>query len=224
GTIWLTTAIQAAIGAWLLFLLWRVRVPGAPLWTAFAAEAAVAAGSTLPFFAAFTMPDVFSGYAALSAVTLLVFWDRLSKPERVALTALLALAMTFHTSHLLITLALLALGGLLLRLVKAPGVTAAASMITVGLAIAGALTAVGIYKEAVKIKTGDELRRPPFLAMRVIADGPGREYLRYSCDHGATWALCQFRNLALTNSQDMLWSDDRKKGIFNVTTYDNRLR
>ena len=91
-------------------------------------------------------------------------------------------------------------------------------------AIVGALLANAIYQEAVLLKTGDEMRRPPFLAMRVIADGPGREYLRYACDRGATYALCQFRHLDLTNSQDMLWSDDRKKGIFNVTGYDTRLQ
>jgi putative flippase GtrA len=36
--------------------------------------------------------------------------------------------------------------------------------------------------------------------------------------------LCQFKALPLDDSQDMLWSDDRRKGIFNVTTYENRLQ
>src|SRR5580704_15126374 len=36
GTIWLTTALQAAIGAWLVFLLWRTAAPRAPPWTAYA--------------------------------------------------------------------------------------------------------------------------------------------------------------------------------------------
>ena len=114
---------------------------------------------------------------------------------------------------------------MLFRVVKTPRLTALASGSAVFAAILGALLANAIYKEAVLLKTGDEMRRPPFLAMRVIADGPGRNYLRYACDHGATYYLCQFRNLELTNSQDLLWSDDRKKGIFNVTTnYDDRLQ
>src|SRR5579862_1800179 len=88
-----------------------------------------------------------------------------------------------------------------------------------------ALTASLGYKEAVKLKTGDELRRPPFLAFRVVADGPGREFLRARCgEPGVDYVLCQFKNLPMDDSQDMLWSDDRKKGIFNVTTYENRLR
>jgi putative flippase GtrA len=224
ANIWLTTAIQAAIGAWLAFLLWRTALPSAAPWTALAAEASVAFGSTLPFFAGFTMPDVFSGYAAAATTLLLVFWDRLAAWERWALGLLLGAAMTFHTSHLLTAIAVLTLGAMLFRLMKAPRLPAMASGLAVAAAIVGALLANAIYREAVLLKTGDEMRRPPFLAMRVIADGPGRNYLRYACDHGETYVLCQFRKLDLTNSQDMLWSDDRKKGIFNVTGYDNRLQ
>jgi putative flippase GtrA len=224
ANIWLTSAIQAAVGAWLVFLLWRTALPRAAAWTALVAEAAVAFGSTLPFFAGFTMPDVFSGYAAASTILLMVFWERLAASERIGLAVLLGLSMTFHTSHMLTTIALLAIGAMLLRLFKAPRLAAMASGLTVFAAILGALLANATYREAVLLKTGDEMRRPPFLAMRVLADGPGRLYLRYACDHGATYALCQFRNLELVNSQDMLWSDDRKKGIFNVTGYDARLQ
>jgi putative flippase GtrA len=224
GTIWLTTAIQAAVGAWLVFMLWRAAAPGAPVWTAYATQAAVALGSSLPFFAAFIMPDVFSGYAALSAILLLVFWERIGRIERGALALLLGVAMTFHTSHLLDVAGLLVMAGLLYRLFRARGHAVVAPMLTVFLAMVGAFGASTLYKEAVKLKTGDEMRRPPFLAMRVIADGPGREYLRYACDRGASFVLCQFRNLPLDDSQDMLWSDDRRKGIFNVTTYENRLQ
>ena len=225
ANIWLTAAIQAAIGAWLAFLLWRTAVPGAAQWTAVAVQAAVAFGSTLPFFAGFAMPDVFSGYAAAASVLMLVFWDRLAIWERIALGVLLGAAMTFHTSHLLTTVALLTAGALLFRVLKAPRLTALASGSAVFAAILGALLANAIYKEAVLLKTGDEMRRPPFLAMRVIADGPGRKYLRYACDHGATYVLCRFKNLELTNSQDLLWSDDRAKGIFNIlTNYDDRLK
>ncbi|MDR3513656.1 MAG: GtrA family protein [Caulobacteraceae bacterium] len=224
GTIWLTTAIQAAVGAWLVFMLWRAAAPGAPAWTAYATEAAVALGSSLPFFAAFTMPDVFSGYAVASAILLLVFWDRLGRVERGALALLLGAAMTFHTSHLLDVAAVMVLAAGLYRLFRARPFEVAAPLLTVFLAIVGAFAASMAYKEAVKLKTGDEMRRPPFLAMRVVADGPGREYLRYACDRGASYVLCQFKTLPLDDSQDMLWSDDRHKGIFNVTTYENRLQ
>lgn len=224
GTIWLTTAIQAAIGAWLVFMLWRAAAPGAAAWTAYATQAAVALGSTLPFFAAFVMPDVFSGYAAVSAILLLVYWERFGPWGRSALALLLGAAVTFHTSHLLDVAAVLVMAALLYRLFGARLARVAAPVLTVALTLVAAFAATAAYKEAVKLKTGDELRRPPFLALRVVADGPGREYLRYACDRGATYVLCQFRHLPMDDSQDMLWSDDRRKGIFNVTTYENRLQ
>jgi putative flippase GtrA len=225
GTIWLTTAVQALVGAWLVMLLWRTALPGAPAWSAYAAQAAVAFGSCLAFFAAFTMPDVFAGYAVAAASLLLVFWERLARFERISLAILLAAAMSFHTSHWLDVLGLLAMAALVLRFFRAPGRAMLAPMLTVGLCIVGAIAAGAVYKEAVKLKTGDEMRRPPFLAMRVVADGPGREFLRARCGHdGVNYVLCQFKHLPLNDSQDMLWSDDRKKGIFNVTSYENRLQ
>ena len=222
GTIWLTTLIQAAIGAWLIFLLWRTVTPGAPVWTAYAAQAAIAATSTLPFFAGFMMPDVFSGYAVISATLLLIVWDRLRLWERAALAVLLGATITFHASHFLDVLAVSTIGvGLLWRLKSARW---AGQVLTVGLAVVAAVLAGFAYREAVQLKTGDEMRRPPFMAIRLTADGPGRRYLAYACDQGERYALCQFRDLPNTNAQDMMWSDDRKKGIFNVTTFDVRLQ
>lgn len=224
GTIWLTTLVQATVGAWLVFLLWRAALPGAPRWSAYAMEAAVAFGSTLPFFASFTMPDVFSGYTAVSAILLLVYWDRLSLADRWALGVTMALAMTFHTSHVLNTVAITGVAGGLMWLMRAKDLQPIKALTAVVMALVSAVAASAIYKEAVHVKTGDELRRPPFLAMRVLADGPGRDYLRWACDHGQTYVLCQFKSLPLDDSQDLLWSDDRKKGIFNVTTLENRLQ
>ncbi len=224
GTIWLTTLLQTIAGAWLVWLLWRTALPKAAEWTAYAAQAIVAFGSTLPFFTSFMMPDVFAGYTAASAILLLVYWDRLAVAERWLLGLLAGLCMTFHTSHLLDTAALLVVAGPLLWVLKAKGRYAGLALATVFAALVGAVFTGWIYKEAVHIKTGDELRRPPFLAMRVLADGPGREYLRWACDHGQHYALCQFKKLPLDDSQDMLWSDDRTRGVFNVTNIDTRLQ
>src|SRR6185312_16119023 len=51
----------------------------------------------------------------------------------------------------------------------------------------------------------------------------GREYLLATCPQSG-WVLCQFKDRPNVDAQDMLWSDDRSKGIFNVTSYENRLK
>ena len=224
GTIWFTTAVQGFFAAWLIFLMWRCAAPRAPRWTAYLTEGATAFLSTLPFFAGFSMPDVFTGYTALAAILLLSFWDSLRTWERTCVAVFLAVAMTFHTSNFLNVLGLLVLAGLLLLLLKAPRKAVWAPLATVFVALIGCMALNGAYAAGVKWKTGDELHRPPFLAMRVLADGPGRDYLRYACDHGESYVLCRYKALPLDNSQDLLWSDDRKKGIFNVTTFDARLQ
>ncbi|HLK25920.1 MAG TPA: GtrA family protein [Caulobacteraceae bacterium] len=225
GTIWFTTLVQAAMGAWLIWLLWRAACPRAPPWTAYMVEAVSAFGSTLPFFASFMMPDIFAGYAAIAATLLLVFWDRLAKPERVVLAALLAFSMCVHTSHLLNTVGATLIAIACFIMLRAPRERASAATFTVIGAVLAVVAANGGYAAYVQAKSGDELHRPPFLAMRVIADGPGRDYLRAECGkNGVAWTLCQFKNRPNVDSQDMLWSDDRAKGIFNVTTYDNRLK
>jgi putative flippase GtrA len=224
GTIWFTAAVQGFFAAWLTFLFWRCAAPRAPRWTAYVTQAAVAFGSTLPFFAGFSMPDVFTGYTALAAILLLSFWDSLRTWERTAVAVFLGVAMTFHTSNFLNVLGLLVLTSLSLWLLKAPRKAVIAPLVTVFAALIGCIALNGAYAAGVKLKTGDELHRPPFLAMRVLADGPGRDYLRYACGHGVSYALCRYKDLPLDNSQDLLWSDDRKKGIFNVTTFDARLQ
>jgi putative flippase GtrA len=225
GTLWLTTAVQAAIGVWLVWLLWRAACPRAPPWTAYAVQAFVGFGSTLPFFAGFAMPDIFAGYAAIAATLILVFWDRLRLAERIALFVLLVFSMVVHQSHLLNTIGVIVvaiLGYLVLRAPRRRAVVAASTVIG---AVLAAIAVNASYAAYVQAKTGDELRRPPFLAMRVIADGPGRNYLRAACGkNGVDWTLCQFKDRPDVNSQDMLWSDDRSKGIFNVTTFENRLK
>ena len=40
---------------------------------------------------------------------------------------------------------------------------------------------------------------------------------------GGTWALCRFAKLPLTDSQDILWSGDPRKGVFGRATAEQRI-
>src|SRR3569833_1130269 len=128
-----------------------------------------------------------------------------------------------HGSNSLIAVAVLASGLLAGWLMKAPRRDMGLAAATILGAIVAAVAINGLYWKAVEYKTGDTPGRPPFLAMRLIADGPGRNYLRASCAKGATWELCKFKDLPLNNSDRMMWSDRPAEGVFNMGGYAQRM-
>ena len=223
GTLWLLAAAQCAIGAWLIYLLWRAVSPGAAHWTYLTLMGALTLGTAFPLFAGFAIPDIFSAYAVMDGVLLLVFWDRLGKWEKVALWVLLAASLSFHTSHLLTAAAMGVMTVGLLWLLRAPR-PARAPLGWLALAAVVALVANALPGMATKAVTGDELRRPPFLTARLVADGPGHAYLNQACVKGNEYDICRFRNLPLKNSEDFLWSDDAGFGVFNRSGAADRIR
>jgi len=223
GTLWLVALVQGAAISWLLLLLWRAALPGEPRWTALAAIAVVAVVSPLPYFAAFAMPDVFAGIVVLAATLLLVYADRLGRWERWSIGALLTIALAVHTSHVLFMVPLLAVGGLVLIWLR-PGRRAAAErLVSVGIAIVVALAANSAYGALVRFQTGEPLRNQPFLTARLLADGPGRVYLRHACADATLYTLCAFKSKPLDNSEDILWSDLPRTGVFMRSDYPTRV-
>ena len=224
GTLWLVAAVQSAIAAWLIWLTWRALAPKAPGWTAYAAEGVGVVGSTLPFFAGFAMPDVFAGFTALGVALLIGAWGTWGSLEIAGLTLLIAYGVTVHGSIPLLTLALLAVGMAATWLLHRPRRTILASAACVAGALAAGVAIGALSMAAVKWTTGDTPGRPPFLSVRLLADGPGRGYLKRACDHGAAYALCRFRNLPLDDTEEILWSDNPKLGIYETSDYPTRLR
>jgi putative flippase GtrA len=223
GTLWLLSVVQCLVCAWLMFLLWRSMAPAAPGWTYYALMAALAAGTSLPWTASFAMPDIFAAALIVAATLLFLYRGQLSRLERAGVWLVLFAAVLFHSSHNLLLLALLPVAFGLARLMRmrpeSPKRFAAMAAVAVGLAVI-----LGwVYGAAIQAKTGDEFRRPPFLVARVLADGPGRNYLRYSCPHGAAWVICRFRNLPLDTEDHILWSALPEYGVFNRSNYEDRL-
>jgi putative flippase GtrA len=223
GTLWLLTAVQSLCCAWLMFLLWRQIAAQAPGWTYYAMMAALALTTSLPWFASFAMPDIFAAVVIMAATLLLFYRQELSRWERVGVTALLGASAAFHGSHVLVTLALAVIAVAVVRLMKADARTLRTyARISVAVVITAVVAQV-VYAQAIKLHTGDEFRRPPFLTARIIADGPGRAYLRHSCAQGATWAICPYRNEALDDSDHILWSALPGVGVFNRSNYETRV-
>ncbi len=224
GTLWLLAVAQAALAAAVVYALWRAAAPQARIRSYLLAMAALAAGSSLPVFTGFAMPDLFAGFTVVATLLVTLYADRYGRWGRAALWLLLAACMNFHGSNLLTSLGLSVLSLGWLRRRRAPLRRLAGRA---GLVLSAALIAVlasRAYGVAIKLRTGDDLGRPPFLTARVLADGPGREYLRHACRTGQKLTLCAYQNAPLDNTEDILWSDDPATGIFNSADYRTRLK
>lgn len=196
-------ALQSLVCAFVIHRLLRVFAPGASALSQTALVAVLAILTPLGFHAGFVMPDIFAGVFVVTAL-ILIFDKTLRLPEQIGLTALLAFAATMHTTIVaiglvMITLVLIARYFLSLR----PSVNAQAAP-----AIAAALVlCVGFgaaYKTGVETVTGNEIRNAPYLAGRVIADGPGKRYLQEKCDNNP-FAVCQFSGVDYIDHNDFLW-------------------
>ncbi len=163
------------------------------------------------------MPDIFAGVAGIGLVVLLAYGDRLGRASRVGVFLLMAASFSFHTSHSLTILAVLVPAAALVWALKSPH---RPLLIGAGLVLAAALASVlagKAYVAAFQLRTGHDLGRPPFLMARLLADGPGRDYLTKVCTGPDTpFILCRFKGAALTKSDDILWEDKPGLGVFSA--------
>jgi hypothetical protein len=224
GGLWAYAALQSLAASYAVRTLWRSAVGGGAL-EHLGVMALLAIGTTLPFFAGFAMPDLWAGTGLAALATLVFLPQGLGRATKGALFLLVAAAMTFHRSNAMAAIPAMAAAVLAGRLLWRVPWRRLASGLGLFIAALGVATALqGGYEIAVKLSTGDTLRSPPFLASRILADGPGRTYLRRSCAQGAHWDLCRFKNLPLTDTQDILWSGDPTKGVYGRTGVQERIR
>ena len=176
--VWLAAAAQALVVSACLEVLTRAAGLRRPAFLAI--MAALTAATTLPFFTAFIMPDVFTALAIVAAGTLFFFPHALSRIATWSLSALIAYAVTAHTSNLLVVAAAVVVGALLIAWTTTireglrraiPG--GAALLAGVAMTMAGG--------QVLAQEFGHPIRNPPFLLARVLVDGPGLAYLEQVC-------------------------------------------
>ncbi|MBR9650646.1 hypothetical protein [Thalassovita aquimarina] len=191
----------------------------------------LAAVTPLALYTDYMMPDLSAGVAILAVVNLMAFDARIGWGQRVVWAVLLTGTMLFHTSHVLVagSLALVAAG--LARLLT--GRFPARGLITVLLAVLVFAAGQGSVTRLVERHYGAAPLRPPFLTARLVADGPGFDYLSSHCADPA-FAICGFVDRmpaarlrardAAWYSNVLLWSDDPHRGIYEAAGPDIRAR
>ncbi len=226
-TLWGLAALQSFLAAWVIYLLWRTMAPRAPAWSYLAMVAVAAVGTSISFYTTFAMPDIFAGVGGAAVVLILAQGDRLKKLEIAGLWAVCVYAMAIHKSHWGTGLAVAAGGGVLLRILGLPTQSVVRRGLLVFSAAVVAWAAGAIFNQVYEDRMGHKLGHPPFVMARVLADGPGRDYLRSVCippGQGGVqpYTLCSFQKNVSNSTDLILWSDRKKLGVFNIASWDQR--
>jgi hypothetical protein len=216
GNFWLTIGVQALSVALLAMLLAR-RVLGLRPLACLGPVALISAVSTVGPFVSYVMPDIFAGVAILG-LTLLAFWDRLLRVDRVVVVALVVFAALVHPSHIALIGALSAAmfaGALTTRAAGTRLVRAGAIGLACAVAGFGGMQAFDL---AVTKINGTPPLVLPHLSAHLTDMGPGTAYLKAHCGGAgpAPFTLCRF-----TDRLPQKWSDfmgGSPEGVFVVAT------
>lgn len=134
---------------------------------------------SLPFYAAYLMPDIFAPILILVAGAFAVFAREMTRGETLLGLALGLAAVVVHPSHLLIAALLVPLVALASLILSRKEWWLAPFL--VGLLLVGGLIERVIFSRTVETVQSSEVIYLPFLTARTIADGPGLAVLEDNC-------------------------------------------
>ena len=215
GTLWIVVAVQSLLAGASIWLTVEAvgrtsggRI-GQPVQLLIGLGAAVLTPAA--FFAGYLMPDIFGGFALLAAANLLFLWQWQSRAVRAFWFALLAYSMLVHSLNLLMVAAVAILS---FAYGRAQGLRLSGTAFA-GIGVCVVIAALGqaAFGQAVTAMTGAGPVRPPFLAMRLIADGPGFAYLERHCGT-EKYVYCRVLDGRKRHSDTLLWSKDPKVSLF----------
>lgn len=198
-SVWLIVAIQSLITAFLLSATVRTLAPDEP-WAALTALG-LACFTSLPWYASWLMPDLFSGVAVLA--TVMLGFSAISTRAAIALVLLLVYSMVVHTSHFPLVVATLAGAGL----------SALVFRCRLSWKLPLACIAVAV---ALTVLVNDALTGRPFfnrtgwvlLFARMAEGGFVQRVLDERCaaDRESEWSkLCRYREEIPHNAEAWLW-------------------
>ncbi|WP_170359800.1 hypothetical protein [Ruegeria arenilitoris] len=158
----------------------------------------IAAITSLPFYIAYMMPDIFAPVLLIVIAVLTAFGRSMQVWELLLLTALAVFSVISHPSHLAIAGLMVPFVILAALSVKTPGRWRAVMLVLMILAIA--VVERKAFQIAVETRTDKEVVYTPHITARLIVDGPGMDYLDEVCPNEdvPTCAL----------HEALSWSDD----------------
>lgn len=201
-SLWPVILVQGIILAHMIRLVLRVHGVTLNLPAMLGVYAFLATATPLSWYASQIMPDVFFGVLVLGMYLLGLCRGRIKPWETAYLFFLITASMCFHLSFLAVG-CFLAAACILMRHIRprmAP--TPRPAMPVAALLLA--FTVLLCFSWAGHKKISLTPNGPPFLLARMLADGPGKAYLRDACGRTA-YALCPYLNQLPPTSSQFLW-------------------
>ena len=221
--LWLSVFAQAAIFLYLSYTL-VIKCLRLSFLTFFCATSAIVIITPVSFFISLLMPDVFASFLILATIILAGFWDALKPRDRIIVSAIILYSALTHTSHLLLLIFLGAVFACTCYITERN--TKTFRSFSKRATVLTAIILIGFLGELAFLfgahyTVGADPVRPPFVMARVIADGPGYQFLQKHC---ATkhYVVCNYIDRLPTPSLTFLWSTDPKTGVFSVADLTTR--
>lgn len=207
-SIWTTAFAQSLLaGGSVFFLLNMLNFRKATYFLT--AMAALALLSSLPVFASFIMPDIFTGIMVLLLFVAIFLFDQLGAVWRVMLFLVLLVAISSHLSHLVLSLGVTCLCCVWIACTKRAEFKGAMFV----LAACGTVAAAFIVYHGVKHHQFVlSAAGGTFFMANLIEYGPVRHELQDRCPQSA-YRLCIYRNELPATANQFLWDE---KGPFNT--------
>jgi putative flippase GtrA len=222
--LWLAVFVQAAIFLYLTYTL-VFKCLRLSFFTFVCVNSTILVATPLSFFISFLMPDVFASFLILGLATLVGFWDSLKLRDQAILSSIILYSALTHTSHLLLLISIVSIFALVFFL-TAPKAALFGSLrnrlvVLLALSLAGILGEFA-FSYAVRHTISADPIRPPFVMARIIADGPGYQFLKNNCAAN-TYTVCKYIDRLPVSSDVFLWSTSPTEGVFNVADLPTRI-
>lgn len=212
-------AVQALTLAALIVLTVRTVWPGAP--PARRTAVSLALAGLLAFltsaglFVSLITPDMWAGLMILALALLLAAGSDLTRRARLGLGAVMALAVLFHTSHLLLLAAMTGLLALAMLRRRWRQAVRPWQLGVAGGALACGLVGQVAFSTVVTRVTGDPPLALPYLTAHLVDLGPGTRFAQESCPDSG-FAICPYADRLPADWIHFLFSEDERTGVFHA--------
>jgi hypothetical protein len=204
-TLFAIVVVQSLIVAWFLHEFVAAFIPCRQRLVFLGISALLVALTGLPWAASQVLADVFAGLPAVG-LAVLAFGEGLSRPRRLLLVPLIAIAISTHLSHVAVA------SGLLLCLVvlrTASQKWTSLSRPMLDLVTPAVIAGVALVPVIHKLKTGEAFfsRGGNVLQLALfIQDGLAQRYLNRVCPEGAQLVLCPYAEALPGTADSFLWA------------------